>query len=179
MVSLALKSCWLIEVDPHRGGSISLRPHRGRVYFITTTGLWEPRNRYDRKKDLTRSAGLYKLVKHEPTLTLSSTWNGCAFKRCRKEARVPERAGESTCSGPLSPAAAPRGIPMALRVYQESPGRATCLYATRRPQTISVARGSLRALCCWGSRSVGEGAAEAKSPCTSLAEPGAVQEWSY
>jgi hypothetical protein len=30
-----------------------------------------------------------------------------------------------------------------------------------------------------GSRSVGEGAAEAKSPCASLAEPGAVQERSY
>jgi hypothetical protein len=29
---------------------------------------------------------------------------------------------------------------MALRAYQESPGGATCLYAAKRPQTISVAR---------------------------------------
>ena len=36
---------------------------------------------------------------------------------------------------------------MALRIYQ---------YAARRPQTISVARSSLRALCCWGARRAGE-----------------------
>ena len=59
---------------------------------------------------------------------------------------------------------------MALRIYQ---------YAARRPQTISVARSSLRALCCWGARRAGEGAAEAQGPCAALAEPGAVQERSY
>jgi hypothetical protein len=70
---------------------------------------------------------------------------------------------------------------MTLRAYQESPQGGNLylltLQGARRPSPYHG--GGLRALCCWGSRSAGEGAAEVKSPCTSLAEPGVVQERPY
>src|SRR4029453_5728489 len=66
-------------------------------------------------------------------LVLSSTRSSSACERRRKEARDPERAGESTCLGPLSPAAASReGTLMTLRAYQESPSGAICIYLRYR-----------------------------------------------
>jgi hypothetical protein len=36
------KSLWLIEVDPHRGGSISLRP-----YTTKSGGIWKKKGIFD------------------------------------------------------------------------------------------------------------------------------------
>ena len=83
------------------------------------------------EKNLTKSPDLYRL--RDSALVLSSTRSSSACERRRKEARDPERAGESTCSGPLSPAAASReGTLMTLRAYQESPSGATCIYLRYR-----------------------------------------------
>ena len=93
----------------------------GRVHFITTTGLWEHRNRRNIEKGLTRSTGLYRLLSYDSTLMLSSTRSGRAFERCRKEARDPERAGESLAPGAtIASRCAARRALMALRAYQES-----------------------------------------------------------
>ena len=53
---------------------------------------------------------------------------------------------------------------MALRAYQESPGGATCLYAARRPQTISVARRWFAGAFIVGGQGVWERAQRGKSP---------------
>jgi len=51
---------------------------------------------------------------------------------------------------------------MALRAYQESPGGATCLYAARRPQTISVARRWFAGTLLLGVKECGRGRSRGK-----------------
>jgi hypothetical protein len=51
---------------------------------------------------------------------------------------------------------------MALRAYQESSGRATCLYAARRPQTTFVPRRRSAGAFLLGGRECGRGRSRGK-----------------